>query len=465
MTRRRKIVLGVTLALALGFGLAIWRGVSPLFAEPTVTTNYVAEFNAEIEQIPDEDRAWPLYVEAYGQVGASPDDLTTVNDELRQWVAAHAAAAEIIRQAAARPHIGAPLSDVVSPEMSRAGAARVGSPAPTDFPEAAENPMVLSVLLPQLGATRAFNRLLVAEALAAADDGNGALAAENIAAMVGLARHARDYPLLICDLVSFAAVQLAWETLARCLQGDPDLFSADSLAQMRLAFAAFGGGERLPLRLEWEQKLYLDLIQRIYTDDGRGNGRMTRQGLELINELGGSLRHVDGSPAGGSPLARFDVWKYADRREAVELYERLMAAAEEDFSRPPWQRDPPIYVPVRDEVFEQSDTNPLLRLIVGAYTRAAETADEATLHRDAALIMLAVAQRRLDTGAWPGSLDSLVPEYLDAVPVDPADGAPLRYTLRDGEPHERRLYSVGPDATDDNGEGDDILLFPLPPDE
>src|SRR5690606_27584918 len=154
------------LAVGLGLGLTIWRGIAPLLAEPKVTVNYVAEFNAEIAKIPEAERAWPLYVEAYGAIPEWPEGAgdmqrparAIVDEPLRDWVERHAAAAEIAREAAQREHIGMTLSDAVSLEMGRAAAARQGRPLPTGFQRPSEQPMILDVLLPQLGAARAMAR-------------------------------------------------------------------------------------------------------------------------------------------------------------------------------------------------------------------------------------------------------------------------------------------------------------------
>jgi hypothetical protein len=53
-------------------------------------------------------------------------------------------------------------------------------------------------------------------------------------------------------------------------------------------------------------------------------------------------------------------------------------------------------------------------------------------------------------GKYPASLDSLVPKFIAAMPVDPVDGEPLRYRLnRDGT---FLLYSVGDNGVDDGGD-------------
>jgi len=66
----------------------------------------------------------------------------------------------------------------------------------------------------------------------------------------------------------------------------------------------------------------------------------------------------------------------------------------------------------------------------------------------AAQVALAVERFRLATGGLPDSLERLVPVYLETVPRDPFDGAPLRYRkLAPGFV----VYSVGEDEKDDGG--------------
>ncbi len=60
--------------------------------------------------------------------------------------------------------------------------------------------------------------------------------------------------------------------------------------------------------------------------------------------------------------------------------------------------------------------------------------------------LLALRAYHVDHDRLPDRLDALVPEYLDAVPRDPFDGEPLRYSAA-----ERQLWSVGTDLTDDGG--------------
>ncbi len=61
---------------------------------------------------------------------------------------------------------------------------------------------------------------------------------------------------------------------------------------------------------------------------------------------------------------------------------------------------------------------------------------------------LAVERFRLDRGRLPGQLQELTPQFLEAIPMDPFDGAPLRYRRLD---RGYVIYSVGADGHDDRG--------------
>jgi hypothetical protein len=66
-----------------------------------------------------------------------------------------------------------------------------------------------------------------------------------------------------------------------------------------------------------------------------------------------------------------------------------------------------------------------------------------------AIVGLAAERFRIRKTRWPTSLAELTPEFLDAVPLDPFDGQPLRYRrLDDGVV----IYSTGADGT-----GDDLV--------
>ena len=61
-------------------------------------------------------------------------------------------------------------------------------------------------------------------------------------------------------------------------------------------------------------------------------------------------------------------------------------------------------------------------------------------------LLLALKCYKIDNGELPDSLDELVPEYIDKIPIDDFDGKPLRYSKQ-----KKIVYSVGSDLKDDGG--------------
>lgn len=60
--------------------------------------------------------------------------------------------------------------------------------------------------------------------------------------------------------------------------------------------------------------------------------------------------------------------------------------------------------------------------------------------------VLALRAFQMATGRNPQSLDELLPDFLDAIPLDDFDGKPIRYS-----PNLKVVYSVGDNLTDDGG--------------
>ena len=60
----------------------------------------------------------------------------------------------------------------------------------------------------------------------------------------------------------------------------------------------------------------------------------------------------------------------------------------------------------------------------------------------------ALAAYKAERGDFPDTLDALVPDLLPAVPLDPINGDPLKYSLKEGG---FLLYSVGTNGVDDGG--------------
>ena len=102
---------------------------------------------------------------------------------------------------------------------------------------------------------------------------------------------------------------------------------------------------------------------------------------------------------------------------------------------------------------------------IGAQCRCAGASDTGTSGavRTAFAALIALRAFEREHGVLPSSLEALVPTYIDTVPRDHFDGAPLRYA-----PDCRVLWSVGEDLRDAVGEsgnpdarGSDDVIFPI----
>jgi hypothetical protein len=88
----------------------------------------------------------------------------------------------------------------------------------------------------------------------------------------------------------------------------------------------------------------------------------------------------------------------------------------------------------------------IYRLLMPAVRGVHKVKCQTNVELAATRTLLAVKAYKLDKGRLPETLDQLVPEYLDAVPIDDFDGKPLRYSAA-----KKIIYSVGEDLEDNGG--------------
>ena len=144
-------------------------------------------------------------------------------------------------------------------------------------------------------------------------------------------------------------------------------------------------------------------------------------------------------------LLEFETWRFYlnlrnERAQLLHFLDKIVELAKE----PSWQGSHDIPAAVEEEKNQSRlwsnwvyniDKSYILSVRLAALLRTAYTA-------------LAVERFRLAKGHWPTNLTELVPQFLDAVPLDPFDGKPLRY-VRKGE--TQIIYSVSKDREDQGG--------------
>lgn len=444
----------VLLALALAYGLLAWRFFTD---KPDIKRNYAAEYNKTIEGIPEDQRAWPLYLETYTMLDPLPKDLANswpspapqnpVYPEALEYLHSQQDVLDLTYTLAAKARMGAPFSDQPDPRIVEADNAR-NPDAPTQTATPSENPMLIGVLLPTLGHMRSLARLLTFDAHVGAGAGDGARVDKDIRATLAIARHAGDQPVIIGELVDFAIYNLGAQTAGQIINRYPDLLSDDQMRDLAHLFASSQVGD-VTYGLKGERWMFQDVVQRTYSDDGNGNGHLTAEGIAMFTQLGNSIQDPAIGPQLVGPIASAVV---ADRATLTAKYDDFMNQMEARAAEPMWEYD---NLPSVSQEVDQLAANPLEKarflpivLLMPALDRAVDTGQGVIQRRDALLAGIALELYRRDHAQYPDSLEALTPKYLPSVPLDRFTGKPLHYALKNGQP---TLWSVGADRDDDGG--------------
>jgi hypothetical protein len=466
--RRRKIgCLAVLLTpVVLVAVLLVWFGFR-IFATPKITRNYTAEFNERFEAVPESDRAWPIYKQAIIFEMDHPKPSLLEDEwpvypgwsnwgEAKDWLVEIRPELDLVREGASKPVLGKPLSDAPDQELAKARARQSGLAYLPE--EASENPMVVGVLLEELGKLRGFAKSLRVDAFRAATEGDGDLATRNIEAMLAVSAHAAESTTLIGMLVQIAIETMAHQTAVQLLEKYPDALSDGNLAALQRAFMEIGrdgqpddgGLTRLPVDFSMERVFFEDLVQRIYSDDGSGSGHITLEGLTgETSELYWGMSYGASDPPGTAAVLLFA----ASRRDILARHKAFMDEFEAISRQRPWDRTKS--AAELDAEMNQFDSSMLNRTrymllwqLLPALSNASKWFDKADAYRDATIVAIALHRYRRAHGAFPETLESLVPEFVPGLALDPVDGKPLRYVLSDSGPI---LYSLGGDGDDDGG--------------
>lgn len=444
--------LAIVTLLTVGYGLLAARF---FMTRPNIAHNYWEDINAS-RSVPESERAWPLYREAI--LAVRPEDNQLISELLEQGEFTSPAVREITernqkplelaRQAARRPQLGYLIDD---PADHAAAIAAGQENVLGGSHHASENAPLIAMNLDGAQRLRGLARLLLLDAFAAAESGDGNRAAEDLRTLLALSAHTfQPHATLVEQLIGIGVFSRAVDTLGQILRDHAEVFSDEQLRDLAHTLASYRNGN-IKLDLATEQLYFLDELQRIYSDDGGGGGRVTSQGLRELISLAGEQGSNYELPLAGPGLSAL----IANREDAEKFYREALEHSLAVRQGPPWKWNYDA-LEQADEQYQILNRNPLQRLrhaltllLSPAVGAAIDVAERTIQVRDAAetAIALVLWQRRHVT--WPERLDQLVPELLPALPLDRYDGQPLRYVVRDGKP---LLYSVGHDRDDNSGQ-------------
>jgi len=411
-----------------------------------ISHDYAAEFVALAPRPAPEEAAWPRYFEAYQQLGCLPEgvaDCPKPGDpgwpETREFISTRQEAIRAIHDAARHPALGYPVATVDDPifEHSPCHSNKPPEPAPTDEP-----PQVLDLRFAYIGTLRALTRALHADAMLALEQGDGQRLADDLEAMLSIARHCSEHPVEVADICSLAITGLTLNVLERVLREQPGLLPTHALKPLidQLLSAPMQGHARM--RTTQTRYVVLDVLQRGWADDGKGDGRFTSRGVRVIDELGGS---EPSSKPGMAALLLLG--QPAGRRATLEEFDRIMSQPE--WTAPFWEleRWPDVEPAEREAQRKWRVKFGLLGIIMLDLPKGLRSTIAIHQRRDAARASLALELYRREHNGYPESLDVVAPLLNNELPRDQFTGRTLPYRLIDGVPH---LYSFGPDLDDDN---------------
>lgn len=283
----------------------------------------------------------------------------------------------------------------------------------------------LKILLPNLAPLRTAAKLEQLAAVRDAGEGdvNGAMA--RCRTIMNMASSVRGDPFLVSSLVSIAIEALAVQTIERALAvggAEPELTEATQALlrdhELNNAFPNGIKGERLG-----QMAIHGDVRERGIEAFSDGQG----QGITL--------------PAGGKYL--FGGWLSLNQAKMMDLLDPLIEAMNKPREALKAARE------LEQRIDELSLWYGVTKIATPSLSSAVALWVRHTAHLRCATVALAAERFRMAEGRWPKSLDELVPEYIDAVPVDPFDEEPLRYKV---EADRIVIYSISENEVDDGGD-------------
>ncbi len=268
-----------------------------------------------------------------------------------------------------------------------------------------------------------------------ADNGDIETALSDCVALTKFGGHLQGHGLLIEQLVGIALEGLANGTTFMLLERMD--VPADVLKNVQEELYEQFGKQEPVISMEAEKVFWYDQIQRTFTDNGQGGGRMLVRGMPYAV-----------TDDWKENLWRFVSFDYPDRQEVVVNIDKYFGRFAEILTETPWElRDETI----DDQLWNEVNITPLvLKIQTPALERVGQIAWRLKSGREALLTVLAVKRYEKEKGGYPAGLDELVEaDYLKKLPMDPYSDGPLVYRRTESG---FLLYSLGTNLTDEGGE-------------
>jgi hypothetical protein len=266
-------------------------------------------------------------------------------------------------------------------------------------------------MIPYLTEIKDCAQLLNQFVLMQVEAGKTTEATQGVIEELRLGESMRQEPILVSYLVRLAIDGMGIASLSRIL--DRQSLSEQQLVDLQVELRTIRQGLRMDQALIGERCFLLDELQ-VKQSMGFGSAPIQWGGLWDIN----IVRSME----------------FVDQLEATTKLEPEQRWTE--------------YQRINNEVDHLSVLFYMTKMLLPAFGTIGMIELRANTQVDCARAALGVERFRLAEGRLPESWDELVPKFIEAVPIDPFDGKPLRYKrLEKGY----TIYSVGEDGEDNGG--------------
>jgi len=477
------------LALLILFGVYVLMGLWLMMGKPAISVDYVAKLNQRVSRSDLADRAWPVYREAWLNIGYQPGDLdkdsfavrvSSIYGEMREgndvrWSEAvelireNQVFLQEIRRGADYKVLGLRLHtwildydkrdrQLFFSESEVKAATTIIAGDPDGVIQLANWEPMVSVRMDYLPIMKWMIYVLCLDMRLAAEEGDGARIVADYRAILGISRQCREHQLIICDLFAQAFACWGLEVVGdillkhRSSLSDGDLLR---LAHLSVVIDDYGSPDYATERL-----MVLDYMQRIY---GK-HGQLTVDGVHLRKQIEADTVYASVTETGYRsgelwgdlqvgvtlPIANLVM---ADRDQMLEEYDRLVALGRDHVSKPLWEllKNAPSFdqmLSVRMRPLREQLRYGMVLSWVPAFSYGGRMAKSTIALRDALQVAIAIELHCREHDSYPDSLDVLTPRYFPNQPIDHSTGRPLLYKILDGRP---LLYGRGHDGDDDGG--------------
>lgn len=292
-------------------------------------------------------------------------------------------------------------------------------------------------------------------------DGDDDLLLADVATLYRFAGHLGGVKVLSHQLLGIAIRTLLIGTVRGVLAFEP--LEASTLATLQRQLERLGDTNPNTLDFTVERLVWQDGIQRMFTDEGDGRGRMPRLAMTQWEGLPETLRALF-DPM--TPAQNLD-FQTLDRKQTTRCGEEFLDRIGLAAARTPWEfhNEPNGIKTVLDHIMRQ---NIYVGLLGNACLGVAHMPWRAKADLDALVATIAAIRYKTEYDEYPESLAQLVETgFLTRTPRDPYSSDLLIYR-RDGGGF--LLYSCGVDLDDDGGvpsrwgdgpEGGDQVFWPV----